>query len=123
MQRTVSAEVGRRGERIAVDWLRDNGYMILELNWRSGRYETDIIAVKGATIHFVEVKTRAAAGWSRPEDAITPEKCRALFRCAEAYLALYGRGFEPQFDMVAVDMFPDGKYDIRYIENAMQCHW
>ena len=123
MIRTVAADVGRRGEHLAVDWLRANGYMILERNWRSGRYETDIIAMMGDTIHFIEVKTRAAAGWSRPEDAVTPEKCRALFRCAGAYLALYGRGLEPQFDLVAVDMFPDGGYDIRYIENAMQYHW
>ncbi|MBP3482083.1 MAG: YraN family protein [Alistipes sp.] len=123
MQRTGSAEIGQEGERLAVEWLRAHGYMILERNWRSGRYETDIIALNGDIVHFVEVRTRSVRGLLSPEETVTPDKCRSLFRCASAYLATYGRGLEPQFDLIAVDMFPDGGYDIRYVENAMQSHW
>ena len=75
------------------------------------------------TIHFIEVKTRRAGGWTTPEQAISPAKCRALFRGAEAFLAMSGTKLEPQFDLMAVDMFDENDCDIRYIENAMQSHW
>ena len=107
----------------AAEWLRRNGFMILECNWRCGRYEIDIIATRYDTIHFIEVKTRKAGGWTTPEQAISPAKCRALFRGAEAFLAMSGTKLEPQFDLMAVDMFDENDCDIRYIENAMQSHW
>lgn len=120
---TTEADIGRRGERLAAEWLRHNGFMILEYNWRCGRYEIDIIATRYDTIHFIEVKTRRAGGWTTPEQAISPAKCRALFRGAEAFLAMSGTKLEPQFDLMAVDMFDENDCDIRYIENAMQSHW
>ena len=33
-----TAETGREGERLAVTWLRRHGYIIHDLNWRSGHY-------------------------------------------------------------------------------------
>ena len=50
--------IGARGEEIATEWLRARGYMIVSRNWRDGRYEVDIIAQRGFSLHFVEVKTR-----------------------------------------------------------------
>lgn len=120
---TTASEIGLKGEEAAVDWLRRNGFMILERNWRNGRYEIDIIAARYDTIHFIEVKTRRAGGWTTPEQAISTTKCRAMFRAAEAFMALYGTNLELQFDLVAIDMFDGDDCDIRYIENAMQSHW
>ena len=40
----TTAETGRAGERAAVEYLRGAGYEICVLNWRSGRYELDIVA-------------------------------------------------------------------------------
>ena len=119
----TTADTGREGERLAVEWLRNRGYIIHELNWRTGRYEIDIIASRGGVLHFVEVKTRSVMGWSSPEQAMTPEKCRALLRAAAAYIALKRLPHDPQFDLIAVDMLPDGSSDVRYIENAIQSGW
>ena len=44
----TTAETGRMGERAAAEFLRHAGYEICALNWRSGRYELDIVARKGA---------------------------------------------------------------------------
>ncbi len=116
----TTADTGRNGERTAVNWLRRRGYIIHELNWRNGRYEIDIIASRGGTLHFVEVKTRSVMGWSSPEQAMTHDKCRALLRCAAAYLSIHRMPHEPQFDLIAVDILPDGTSEVRYTENVIQ---
>lgn len=78
----TTAETGRAGERAAVEYLRGAGYEICALNWRSGRYELDIVARKAGIVHFVEVKTRRAGSLTPPEAAVTPQKFRALTRAA-----------------------------------------
>ncbi len=117
---------GAAGEAAATDWLRANGFMIEARNWRSGRYEIDIVASRWGVVHFVEVKTRKAGSLTSPEDAITQQKFRSLRRAASIYLGQYGRyGQNPefQFDLAAVEVASDGSMSVRYIENAMECHW
>lgn len=117
------ATTGRMGEELVTERLRSEGFLIVERNWRAGRYEIDIIALKGACLHFVEVKTRAAGGWTSPEEAMTPSKCRSLMRAAAAYTSCRYAGYDLQFDLAAVDIFPDGSSDIRYIADVVQSHW
>ena len=114
---------GVLGENVAVDYLRANGFMICARNWRQGRYEIDIVAQKLGVTHFVEVKTRSAISLTTPEQAITPQKAMAMRRAAEAYIAQYRTVGEVAFDLVAVDIFPDNMYDVRYIENAIEIGW
>ena len=119
-----SGETGRRGESLATDYLRRAGFVIVERNWRCGHYEIDIIARKGWVLHFVEVKTRAAGGWTTPEQAVTAAKSRALMRAARAYAAMHRcHDDDIQFDLIAVDMSPDGSYEIRLVENAVEQGW
>ena len=120
---TAKQECGAAGEQAAVDWLRDNGFLILERNWRAGRYEIDIIALRWGVLHIIEVKTRRADSLTTPEDAITEHKFRSLRRAASAYIAQHRSQEELQFDLIAVDAFPDGTMQVRFIENAMQCNW
>lgn len=116
-------EIGRRGEEAAVEYLREHGFLILERNWRNGRYEIDIIAQRWDEIHFVEVKSRKAEGWTTPEEAITPQKFRSLKRAAAYYLALKHCPLEPRFDLCAVESFANGSLQITLREDAMQSHW
>lgn len=119
----TSAEIGARGERIAAEWLRSRGFVILERNWRNGRYEIDLIARRWDEIHFVEVKTRKAGGWIAPEQAVDERKFRSLRRAAALYLALHRSPESPQFDLCAVETHPDGTFEVRFTENAMESHW
>lgn len=118
-----TTRIGNRGEEAAAAWLRSNGFEICARNWRNGRYEIDIVARRWDTLHFVEVKTRRAGGLTTPEAAITPQKFRALRHAAEVYLAQCDGRLEPQFDLAAVDMMPDGQAEVRLIEHAMECNW
>ncbi len=113
---------GPWGEQVAAQWLKDEGFEVSDTNWRSGRYEIDIVARRNGTVHFVEVKTRKADGLTSPEDAITPAKFRSLQRAARAYIAAHGIDTEVQFDLVAVEYTPDG-HEVRYIPNAMVFRW
>lgn len=119
----ITQEIGQRGEDAAVDYLRRHGFLILERNWRNGRYEIDIIARRWDEIHFVEVKSRKAGGWTTPEEAINAQKFRALRRAASLYIALHRCSEEPFFDLMAVETLPNGEVNLRFVEDAMQAHW
>ncbi len=119
----TTAQTGRSGEDAATDFLRANGFLIRHRNWRSGRYEIDIVAERGDEIHFVEVKTRRAGSQTSPEDALTTHKRLSVQRAAAAYLALYNCDAEPVFDLAAVDVMPDGSLRVRYTEAAMETNW
>ncbi len=118
-----AAIIGARGEKEAVKYLRRNRFLIRELNWRSGRYEIDIIAERWGVLHFVEVKSRKAGGWSSPEEAITAHKFASLRRAASSYMGQHYYKGEHQFDLIAIEMDGETLADLRYIEKAMQSEW
>ncbi len=117
------AIIGAHGEEVALEWLRKNGFLIVARNWRSGRYEIDIIAQKGFSLHFVEVKTRRAKSLSSPEDAITQDKSRSLMRAINIYLGSHPTMLEPQLDLIAVEVDNGGDSVVRYIPHAIQPNW
>ena len=118
-----SIRIGQRGEEIAARVLRSEGFDLLHRNWRSGRYELDIVARKEGVLHIVEVKSRKADGLTAPEEAMTRKKFNALFRAAQQYVALYRIDADTQFDLIAVDLLPDSTHRLRYIPNAMVPRW
>ncbi|MEY2849868.1 MAG: hypothetical protein RI885_2535 [Actinomycetota bacterium] len=75
-------DLGRRGETLAADYLRLQGYEIVECNWRCPLGEVDIVASVGGVTVFVEVKTRSSVAYGHPLEAITPVKLARLRRLA-----------------------------------------
>ncbi len=113
---TEQARIGAMGEKAAVKWLRNDGYLIRDLNWRTGHYELDIVAEKYGVTYFVEVKTRRKEGRHSPEQAFTKEKYRAIRNAINAYKAQYYITGECQTCLVAVDVHESGELDIRMID-------
>lgn len=120
---TEKQQRGALGEQAAVDYLRQNGFMIVERNCRIGRSEVDIIASRYDELHFVEVKTRKYGSMTAPEEAINEQKLRAMRRAASAYMAMHRSPLEPRFSLVAVEMVGDRVEALRFIEDALQYSW
>ena len=56
--------------------------------WVAG-YELDLVARRGGTIVFCEVKSKTGTGFGDPLEMVTPEKVRRVRRAAEAWLAAH----------------------------------
>lgn len=110
--------LGNRGENAATEYLRSNGYVIRDRNWKTGRHEVDIIAEKGDFIVFVEVKTRSENYISTPEDAVTVPKQRSIIFVASTYIRRYKIEKECRFDVIAVVKGSGQQLKIEHIKNA-----
>lgn len=109
--------MGKKGEELALHFLKSSGYTILERNFRYGRGEIDIVARDVDTIAFVEVKSRSSNEFGAPEEAVGVRKQKQLSRLARAYLQqkrlLYR--IDCRFDVVAISFQTN---TIRLIKNA-----
>ncbi len=97
------AHLGRRGEDVAAEALRGQGYDIVERNFRCPEGEIDIVARRGDVIVFCEVKTRVTDRWGEPSEAVGFAKQRRLRGLAARWLKERGARFsEVRFDVVSV---------------------
>lgn len=107
--------LGRVGEKKAVEYLKEQGYKILDKNYKTRVGEIDIVAKIEDEIVFVEVKTRSSDRFGSPSLAVNYEKQRKYFSVATSYL-IKNFGTEDKncrFDVVEIE---DGK--INHIINA-----
>lgn len=101
-RKTVQQAVGRAGEAYTADWLQKQGYQILARNWRCRYGEVDIIAQKGDTVAFVEVKTRRPGAMVPPLEAVDRAKQRRLIMTAQCWLRMSKSLLQPRMDVAAV---------------------
>ena len=111
-------EWGKQAENIVTELLISKGYTIRERNWRpvTSKSEIDIIAQKGDTLAFVEVKARTDRNID-PADAITADKVKNAVRGANAYLNLQDFDYFYRFDVATVSGDLDD-YTLDYLEDA-----
>lgn len=111
-------EQGNEGEQIAMRYLKGLGFDIVEMNYRFGHGEIDIVARDGDTLVFCEVKMRKTDAYGDPEYAITPKKQQQIRRVAHGYWFDHEiRDQDCRFDVVAIRM-KRGKPEINHIRNA-----
>ena len=101
------AAVGTEGESTAAAWYEANGYEILERNWRRREGEVDLIARRGRTVVFCEVKARSSDAFGSGAEAVVPAKQRRIRRLASRWLAeltpASGRALvDLRFDVVSI---------------------
>ena len=110
-------DIGKEGEELAVQFLIEKQWNILERNWRSGHREIDIIAESGAELIIVEVKVRKFIGGERLEEHIPRSKQKYLIRAAASYIALKNLDIGLRFDIILLTG-KRNQYEIEHIENA-----
>ena len=106
MKKTEQQKIGKKGERIAIRYLRRHGCRVLAKNRHEGRNELDIVIKDGHYIAFVEVKTRsfddAGTPDVRPASAVDQAKRQRTVRAARDYLASHPTKLCPRLDVIEV---------------------
>ena len=110
-------DLGKRGEKLAKQFLIQRGYEILDENWVFERAEIDLIAYVNRIIIFVEVKARSSTGFGLPEDFVNKAKQQLMASAADAYLEIMNHDGEVRFDIISV-LFNKNNNTIKHIEDA-----
>ncbi|MDP5106993.1 MAG: YraN family protein [Polaribacter sp.] len=110
-------ELGEIGEQIAVDFLVENGYKILERNYRYIKAEVDIIAQKADVLAIVEVKTRSTDHFGNPQDFVNPKKIKLLLSAIDHYVIQRDLDLEVRFDIIAI-IYEKNNIKIEHLEDA-----
>jgi putative endonuclease len=109
---------GQKGENAACRYLEDGGYTILDRNYRAERYEIDIVARRGDTVVFCEVKTSRTRLFGSAVSWVTPAKTRRIAQAAFEYIRTHDLGKSSyRFDVIGID-HDEGGAVISHIENA-----
>lgn len=114
-------QTGMRGETYAYWYLRRQGYVLMARNFTAAgvRGELDLVGLDGQVLAFVEVKTRAGDAEGLPEDAVTPEKRRALVRIAQQFRRERRMLDRPyRFDVLAIQSRPGRRPEVRLHKGA-----
>jgi len=110
-------ELGKKGEKLALQYLINKGYTILEKNYRYIKAEIDIIANKDDIVAAVEVKTRTSDYFGNPEKFVNPKKIKLLLSAMDNYMNEKDLDFEVRFDIIAI-LKKGGKTKIEHLEDA-----
>ena len=111
-------ELGRKGEEMAVAYLRRKGYRILERNYRIRQGEIDVIARRGKILVFVEVKTGRDLSFGPPQDRVNRRKRAHMVQAASAYMMERKIGeSDCRFDVIAIVLDENGT-KLTHIVNA-----
>ena len=110
-------ELGRKGEELAVEYLRLKEYEILELNYRFQKAEVDILARRGNLLIAAEVKTRSTPEFGNPQDFVKPKQIKQLVKAVNHYVEESGLDVDVRFDIIAIVKNKSGQ-KIEHIQDA-----
>ncbi len=79
-------EIGQEGEKLALQWLKKQGYKVLERNWRTRSGEVDLIAEKAKSLFFIEVKFRQNKSYGSAWETIHAAKQKRLVKASLNFL-------------------------------------
>ena len=97
--------IGQIGEELAAKIMREKGFRVVDMNWKFGHLEMDLIVVSRKEIAFVEVKTRTTSyGGKRPEEFVDELKRRRMAAAANAYIKFHKIELTPRFDIIGITM-------------------
>ena len=114
---TQKQNIGKFGEDIAIKYLENHGYKILERNYRKPWGEIDVVAQQSDELVFVEVKTQNQGFEWRPEENVTRHKKRQLSKIINTYLKEHRVYSEIDFRVDVLGIIINDKTKIAQIEH------
>ncbi len=120
--RRARRDLGAFGERVAAAHLEAKGYHIRERNFRTREGEIDLVAERGGTLVFVEVRARRGDALGSPAESVTSTKATRIVAAAQAYVqASEDCPADQRIDVIAVSLTPDGRVlALDHIEGAVE---
>jgi putative endonuclease len=116
-------ELGKKGEEVALRFLKKRGYRIIEQNYVCKMGEMDLIAKEKDTLAFIEVKTRTSTAFGPPQLAVNSSKQRQLSKVALYFLKEKKlEDVKARFDVVAIILDQNGE-EIELIKDAFDLNW
>lgn len=112
-------EIGKTGEDLAVKYLEQIGYKVIERNFECKQGEIDIIAMNNNELVFLEVKTRTNLKYGAPIEAVDQTKQKHLIKAVQYYL--YSRHLENEFvrlDVIEIYLY-NHKYRVNHIKQII----
>ena len=109
---------GLLGEQLALEYFSQQGYQLIEKNWRHSHWEVDIIVARQNILHFIEVKTRRTKNFGLPEDQVNKKKIQNLINAAEEYLHQHPEWKRIQFDILAISILKNKPVEYFFIEDV-----
>ena len=121
--RTGKKELGKKGEEMALRFLKKRGYRIIERNYACKMGEMDIIAREKDTLVFIEVKTRTSTTFGPPQLAVNPKKQLQMSKVALHFLKEKKlEDVKARFDVVAILLGVRGE-EIELIRDAFDLRY
>lgn len=119
MSRPVKHQLGKRGEQLACQFLREKGLTIIATNYRAGHGEIDIIAQNNDSLVFAEVKSYYADPLDPPELRVSKKQQQTIIRSAYSFLDEHPEfeNFLVRYDILIVN-FSTYPVDISHYEAA-----
>ncbi|MFA6677830.1 MAG: YraN family protein [Bacteroidales bacterium] len=110
-------ELGKKAEKLALDFLEKKGFLLLEKNWRNRHQEVDLIMKYNGIIHFIEVRSLRSTKLHWPKETVLQKKQRNLIKAAQSYVYKKHIVNDLCFDIVSIS-FNHDKPIIEYVPDA-----
>lgn len=113
-----SKSLGILGETIAATYLEQEGYEILERNWRWKKAEIDLICRMDGSLILVEVKTRSYDYFGAPDSFVKEQQAKMLLDAGYQYAESIGHDWSIQIDIIAIIVNADGGHTLRHVRDV-----
>lgn len=110
-------KIGKYGEQIALEYLIENDFVILETNYRNKIGEVDIIVYDKDILVFVEVKTRMGNHFGHAYESVDSRKQKKIANTALMYLQK-NKLHDVQVRFDVIEVYPVEKEIINHFKNA-----
>jgi putative endonuclease len=105
MEKYNKRSIGSQKEELAANYLLQQGYEIIQMNFFCRSGEIDIVAKDNDYLVFIEVKYRLDSRLGLPQEAVNYYKIKSIVKTAKYYLYKHGMSEETKcrFDVVAIE--------------------